>query len=362
MNPRTPLRQLKIARPLHLLRRPSRFGDVFPSHGGPGWESSDSDDGLFRPHPGWGWGLSEGLLANPDHAGVGLGYRCDVPDRRDFTPAVAQRHLAATHAKAIKKSLLLSSRSSRLPSSIDCIRWLAKGRLWPVEQQGPLYSCTAHAATSLIEYLLRHATGRMTDLSRLFLYKVTRTLEHSFGDAGATLRGTFRAIDRFGIPPEEYWRYDLPNFDVEPSAFLYSFASNYGKLLYTRLDEYGKGGSETLDAVKRALADGLPVAFGFPVYSSVTTAADIPVPQAGDRLLGGHAVLAVGYDDQREGGSIVVRNSWGPRWGDEGYGYLPYQYIREQWATDFWTVFRAEWLHPENLATPAAERLPMPLA
>jgi C1A family cysteine protease len=174
---------------------------------------------------------------------------------------------------------------------------------------------------------------------------------HRSGDSGASLRETLKAVAAFGVPTEDYWPYRYATFDATPDAFLVAFAHRFQPLNYVRLDDYGLDGTKTLDQVKRALADGFPVAYGFPVYDSISMSADISLPEANGRLLGGHAVLAVGYDDNHLGknkGSIIFRNSWGPLWGNEGYGYLPYEYVEKQWAVDFWTIFRSDWLNPKN--------------
>jgi C1A family cysteine protease len=257
-----------------------------------------------------------------------------------------------------------------LPTEQD-LRKTFKKKGWPVEDQLSLGSCTAQAVVGLAEYLVYQKSKERLDLSRLFLYKVTRRILGWRGDTGAYIRTAIQAMAQFGVPPETYWPYNISRFEDEPEAFLYAFADEYRALAYMRLDDYGTTGEQTLDAVKRALCDGLPVAFGFPVYSSLNTnAADIPYPdvpdpdsageegeeeEEGDKLIGGHAVLAVGYDDDRkvvfadgrrpvERGALIIRNSWGPLWGDEGYGYLPYRYVTEQMAVDFWTILHQDWL------------------
>jgi C1A family cysteine protease len=98
--------------------------------------------------------------------------------------------------------------------------------------------------------------------------------------------------------------------------------------------------------------------FGFSVYSSIDQAGKtgkIPFPVKGEKLLGGHAVMAVGYDDrmkiQNESpggpettGAVLIRNSWGTKWGDRGYGWLPYEYVLRELALDWWSLVKAEWI------------------
>jgi C1A family cysteine protease len=104
--------------------------------------------------------------------------------------------------------------------------------------------------------------------------------------------------------------------------------------------------------LKRVLANGLGAVLGFPVYSSLTTAPDIPFPTQSDFLQGGHAVMVVGYDDEhmadgKKVGSFIIRNSWGGDWGLGGYGFLPYEYVKQALAVDIWTVLKTEWLDLE---------------
>jgi C1A family cysteine protease len=200
-----------------------------------------------------------------------------------------------------------------------------------------------------MEYLQRRSGFKHVDLSKSFLYKVTRRLLGWTGDTGAFIRTAIKAAALFGVPPEEQWPYDLGRFDEEPEAFLYAYAANFSALNYARLDRYGTSGDRALEEVRRVVAAGFPVAFGFPVYSSLTDAPDIPYPDPRtDRHLGGHAVVAVGYDDARaiagNKGALLLRNSWGTGWGDGGYGWLPYAYVEDQLAEDFWSIFKQDWI------------------
>jgi C1A family cysteine protease len=163
----------------------------------------------------------------------------------------------------------------------------------------------------------------------------------------------------FGVPPEAYWPYDIPAFDNEPPAFCYSFAKNYSAITYYRLDPKGITTADLLSAVKQNIASGLPAMFGFTVYSSRAQAAvnggKIPFPSDKDTVDGGHAVIAVGYDDDMKitnvgpngpttKGAFLIRNSWGTTWGDAGYGWLPYEYLLQELAVDWWSLVKAEWV------------------
>jgi C1A family cysteine protease len=211
----------------------------------------------------------------------------------------------------------------------------------------------------LLEYFARRTTGKHEDLSRLFLYKVTREMMGWTGDTGAFLRSTMGAIAAFGTPPEQYWPYKIADFEKEPSSFAYAFAQNYKAITYYRLDPPGTAASTLLTAVKTHLGQGLPAMFGFSVYASygdatVRKSGKLPFPRAGEKQVGGHAVVAVGYDDTMKvnhpaggtatTGALLIRNSWGTGWGDAGYGWLPYEYINRGLAQDFWVLIKADWL------------------
>jgi len=285
----------------------------------------------------------------------GLGWIPDYPDFRDYTEDTAEvkeilKPSGLPHPTAGKKSRKWPS----LPAAVDLREWCP-----PIEDQGQIGSCTAQAGVGVIEYYERKAFGRHIDASRLFLYKVTRNLMKMKGDTGAYLRSTIGAMVLFGVPPEEYWPYtgDDKGFDNEPPAFCYSFAQNYKTITYYRHDPPSATPEAIINKVKTYLAAGHPAMFGFTVYSSVEQASDtgkIPFPSRRDKIEGGHAVVTVGYDDKIEiknrysdeetVGALLVRNSWGKDWGENGYGWLPYEYIKKGLAEDFWSVLKKEWI------------------
>lgn len=267
----------------------------------------------------------------------GMGWHRDTPDWRDYSPA--QDDIA----KLFQKSVALKPVKTGLPSSKDLSAFCS-----PIENQGSLGSCTAHAGVGVIEYFENRAFGEFLNASRLFLYKTTRNLLHWTGDTGAWLRTTMKAMVVFGVPPEEYWPYKISDFDNEPTAFCYSYAQSLQTIKYFRLDTPDLDVNALLTRVKNFLAAGYPSMFGFTVYNFGNEHGEFIFPEPGDGVKGGHAVVAVGYDDTRkigkEKGALKIRNSWGTGWGEKGYGWLPYKYVLAGLAVDFWSVFGQEYL------------------
>lgn len=273
-------------------------------------------------------------MAGPRYA---MGWQRDIPDVRDYTPEHDEV------AKFFVKSRAMKGVKAGIGATCDLSGWCS-----PIEDQGALGSCTAQAGAGLIEYYERRATGKHLDASRLFLYKVTRNLLHWTGDTGALLRTTMKGMVLFGVPPEEYHQYNIATFDREPTAFCYAFAQSYQSVRYYRHDPAGTPGSQVVSQVKAFLAAGYPSMFGFPVYSYGNAKGEFPYPGPGDSLLGGHAVVAVGYDDNRmiagKKGALKIRNSWGTGWGEAGYGWLPYAYVQAGLANDFWSLMSQEYV------------------
>ncbi len=261
----------------------------------------------------------------------GTGWLPDIPDFRDYT--IESKEVKGMFKKGPLKAEALSR-------SVDL-----REHCSPIEDQGNIGSCTAQAVVGLVEYYERRTLAEHLDASRRFLYKVTRRLYRLEGDTGAYIRGTMKALRIFGVCPEEYWPYDISRYDEEPPAFCYAFAQAYQAIKYYRI--WDPDPNKLVGQLKTSLVNGLPFAFGFSVYSSIWDPAvqrsgDIPFPKPGEALDGGHAVIAVGYDEGA--GRFLIRNSWGSGWGQQGYGTLPYEYVSKQIADDFWVLATSEYV------------------
>ncbi len=267
-----------------------------------------------------------------------MGWQRDLPDVRDYAP----ENVLEENSRAIR-----TAPKAGLPADKDLSQWCS-----PIENQLNIGSCTANAGVGLLEYYEKRAFGKHLDASRLFLYKTTRNLLGWQGDTGAWLRTTMQAMVLFGCPPSKYWEYDVSKYDVEPDAFLYAFASSYKAIRYFRLDQPGLSRSNLLKRIKQFICYGYPSMFGFTVYNFGNADGEFAFPGPGDSVQGGHAVVAIGYDDNRmignKKGALKIRNSWGTGWGQNGYGWLPYAYVELGLAVDFWSLFKADYVPTGN--------------
>jgi C1A family cysteine protease len=207
----------------------------------------------------------------------------------------------------------------------------------PVLDQGELGSCTANAIANAHRFdQMKQGVQADFPPSRLFIYYNERVMEGTVkSDAGAQIRDGIKTLVNSGVCPEAFWPYDIAKFASKPPVRAYREAAKHQALAYQRL-------VRSLDQMKGCLAAGYPFVFGFSVYESfesaeVARSGRMPMPAPGEKQLGGHAVLAVGYDDTRQ--CLVVMNSWSAKWGAKGYFYMPYAYLTNAGLTDdFWTV------------------------
>ena len=246
----------------------------------------------------------------------GYGWMPDLPDQRDFLFGAVYQVPA------------------RLPASVDL-----RSQCSPVEDQGNLGSCTANALVGALEFLEELDKVKFADLSRLFIYYNERVIEHTVkSDSGAQLRDGIKTLAKQGVCTEAKWPYLISKFTVKPPAGCYADAANHQITSYHRL--------MTIDEMRACLAEGYPFVLGFTVYESfesqaVARTGVLNMPKSGEKVVGGHAVMAVGYDDQQK--RFIIRNSWGPAWGQKGYFTMPYDYLSaHNLASDFWTIRRGE--------------------
>ena len=241
------------------------------------------------------------------------GWLPDLPDHRDFLYAAPVELAGAP------------------PSKADL-----RAHCPPVYDQGRLGSCTANAIAGAIEFdRLKQKLSDFTP-SRLFIYYNERAIERTVNsDSGAQIRDGIKSVAQQGDCPESEWPYAIAKFKTKPPKTCYADALKYKVVLYQRV-------TRTLSQLKGCLASGWPFVFGFTVYESFESAqvartGHASLPRSGEAVIGGHAVVAVGYDDAKQW--FIIRNSWGSKWGINGYFTLPYAYLADQnLASDFWTI------------------------
>ncbi len=246
------------------------------------------------------------------------GWQPDLPDHRDFSYATERMKLEAPR---------------RLPEKVD----LRNDWMTAAYDQGELGSCTANAIGAAFEYEhLRMELGPHCP-SRLFIYYGERVMEGTvMSDAGAQIRDGIKVVASQGAPAEKLWPYDIRKFTKKPPAKVYKAAARHVAVSYYRLDH------TRLNELLKCLAGGHPFIFGFTVYENfegakVARTGVLDMPRRKDRVLGGHAVLAAGYDQERK--RFLVRNSWGLDWGRKGYFTMPFDYLLDgDLAEDFWTI------------------------
>jgi len=227
-----------------------------------------------------------------------------------------------------------------LPAAVD----LRKEFKVPAYDQGELGSCTGNAIAAAVQFARQKAAKKPDFVpSRLFIYYNERDIEGTTNeDSGAQIRDGTKAVSKLGVCPESSspaqpsdWPYDIDKFTKKPPAPCYDFGQAHQITSYRRIPQI-------LTQMRACLASGFPFVFGFTVYESfeseeVTKTGIVNLPGSNEQMLGGHAVLAIGYDDKEQ--RFIVRNSWGTDWGRDGHFMMPYAYLADpHLSSDFWTV------------------------
>ena len=207
----------------------------------------------------------------------------------------------------------------------------------PVYDQQNLGSCSANALAAAyeIDQILQHELSPFVP-SRLFIYYNERSIEGTINeDSGAVISDGVKSLCVNGVCPETMWQYNTKLFEEKPFDDCYSVGTHH-------LVTNGLRVKQTLNDLKHVLVNGFPFIFGFTVFESfegddIAKTGIMTMPKHGEQNLGGHAVLCVGFNDDKK--VFIVRNSWGDSWGDKGYFYMPYAYmINHNFANDFWTI------------------------
>lgn len=212
--------------------------------------------------------------------------------------------------------------AAAVPTSVDYTR-----QMTAVGSQGAEGTCVGWAcADGLKEYQEKKQRGRAVNLSPRYVYQRSKELDGHPDVEGTWLRVAMKVLNQKGVCPEDLWPYvpgepGAPEPDADDAAYKYRIVS------YARL--------YTLAEIKKSLASNGPLAMSVEVYTSFFDAPNgvIPMPSKSDSLEGGHAICIAGYDDAKR--RVKFKNSWGPKWGDDGYGYLSYDYV-EKYMMDSW--------------------------
>jgi len=276
----------------------------------------------------------------------GQGWLRDQPDFRDFTPETPAVREALARLKRRR-----TGRGSKPPAAVDLTEFLA-----PSPPAAPRQT-TADAVTAMLQYFERRASGCVVEGSAAFVDYNARRLAETPPGGGVSLRTTLKALARFGCPPRRYPSKEAADGAYEPTPFEYGFARDFAGLEYLRLDGTGRRATDVLRTIKAFVAAGFACVCGASLGSAPADDGDIPFPTKADSIVGGTALVIAGYDDGRRirssHGALLVRTSLGSQFGRDGVGRLPYRFVEEGLACDFWTLLKPDWLAAGDLEQPA---------
>jgi C1A family cysteine protease len=244
--------------------------------------------------------------------GRGLGRKADRPDERDYL--IESAHICSNDGREI---------AAPLPVNVDTFAGLSL----PVYDQGELGSCTANAGVLYRRFLAQKFSKYSSpdqDLSRLFLYYQERLIDGDvLDDDGSHVRNVFKVLASTGVC--------LESEDPYVPAYFASPARNNMPQELRSASQYKIGAYHRVPDVETArsvLASGYAIELGFVVYESFEDISGnglMPMPKGGEQIIGGHAVVIRGYDDNRE--MFFLQNSWGLAWGSGGCFWMPYEFL-----------------------------------
>lgn len=216
-----------------------------------------------------------------------------------------------------------------LPDKFDL-----SGQMPEIYNQKKLGSCVAQSLSALLQQEELKLYGKVITIpSRLFIYYNQRSiLDTVESDSGATIRSGMKALENFGYPNEEFWPYEPSQFKVKPPRIAYRYGALNKITKYQRI-------KNNLNVLKSTIVAGKAFVFGFVVYPNFENLVGniLEVPNSNESSMGGHCVVAIGYDDSDE--TFLVRNSYGKNWKLNGHFKMKYEYItKPELTADFWTL------------------------
>ena len=214
----------------------------------------------------------------------------------------------------------------------------------PISDQGASNACVGFATVDGLGEFLAKKQGRPMDLSPRYIWNLARAHDKSLNEnTGIWPHVAFKLADNLGFAEEQAFPFPTRAQQKDEAVFLKFFSEKPPTALETAAKRNrlmrGVKPIYSVSGMKKSIDDGLPVVFGVLVFPSfMETGSDgmIPMPRRGEEVEGGHAILCVGYDNERR--HFIIRNSWSTAWGDKGYGYLPFDFVKAGFAMEGMTA------------------------